>query len=392
MFVTNVLSNPFGTQTPPAEVIPSTFSTTTSTEHRSIQAPTLEPVPSNLNLKTYTNSQYKFSLQYPKTVTVNPNCSERVHTDECNSLIVFYEKNQKSGSSFIDGSIIVDATTSPEYVLNCMSEVADGSSKTTLNGIPFIYHPGPPDMGMGKFGIDDLYSTLHGNVCYSLTVIESNYSGGPYVTSSAKVDLESILQSFKFIDTASAISVPGMSQYTDKDFGFSFWYPSGWTVSNVLSIYSDPTNDLWVSKDGSNRRIDITVVDAPFIVDEAHNGYENKIKYFFDASTHTWMTSMINYYDPSSNSTTTADVSHNTMGGLHMLKGLDEPFADTIVPLTAHHFLLIAATRGWQDRASPYQNFLANTIVATDPSVATPVSQAQQTATIQDEKNAYAGQ
>jgi len=29
---------------------------------------------------------------------------------------------------------------------------------------------------------------------------------------------------------SSTVSVPGMSKYTDTEFGFSFWYPSGWKV------------------------------------------------------------------------------------------------------------------------------------------------------------------
>ena len=32
----------------------------------------------------------------------------------------------------------------------------------------------------------------------------------------------------------AALSVPGMSQYTDSSFGFSFWYPSSWKVTGNL--------------------------------------------------------------------------------------------------------------------------------------------------------------
>ncbi len=31
---------------------------------------------------------------------------------------------------------------------------------------------------------------------------------------------------------SESASVPGMSKYTDADFGFSFWYPSGWSIKN----------------------------------------------------------------------------------------------------------------------------------------------------------------
>jgi len=33
----------------------------------------------------------------------------------------------------------------------------------------------------------------------------------------------------------SSISVPGMSKYTDPDLGFSFWYPSGWSIKGTNS-------------------------------------------------------------------------------------------------------------------------------------------------------------
>jgi hypothetical protein len=59
---------------------------------------------------------------------------------------------------------------------------------------------------------------------------------------------------------------------------------------------------------------------------------------------------------------------------------------DTIIPLSASHFLVIST-----DDVGGYTNqkYLVNTIVATDPSVATPVSQAEQIKTIQAEKTAY---
>ena len=40
--------------------------------------------------------------------------------------------------------------------------------------------------------------------------------------------------------TSAAISVPGMEKYTDPDFGFSFWYPSGWKVA----LSNTPSNQI----------------------------------------------------------------------------------------------------------------------------------------------------
>lgn len=38
-------------------------------------------------------------------------------------------------------------------------------------------------------------------------------------------------------------SVPGMSQFTETDFGFSFWYPAAWSVTD--EFVADPTSGGW---------------------------------------------------------------------------------------------------------------------------------------------------
>jgi hypothetical protein len=58
------------------------------------------------------------------------------------------------------------------------------------------------------------------------------------------------------------------------------------------------------------------------------------------------------------------------------------------VPLTANKFVLVGNGGG----SASYINPLVKTIVATNLAVATPVSTAQQIATIQAEQSAYAGQ
>ena len=83
-----------------------------------------------------------------------------------------------------------------------------------------------------------------------------------------------------------------------------------------------------------------------------------------------------------------ADISLNTMGGLHMFHG-GTRFGSTVIPLSARNFLYIYSSS--QGEYNPEQP-LANTILATDISVATPMSAAEQIKIIQAEKDAYAGQ
>ena len=85
-----------------------------------------------------------------------------------------------------------------------------------------------------------------------------------------------------------------------------------------------------------------------------------------------------------------ANVSTNTMGGLHMLNGNVRFGLSTVIPLSARHFLIVgAAPGGFGGGEHNIQDYLAATIVATDPAVATPVSTTQQTIIIQAEATKY---
>jgi hypothetical protein len=188
----------------------------------------------------------------------------------------------------------------------------------------------------------------------------------------------------------SAISVLGMSKYTDADFGFSFWYPTGWTVSIQqlpASGHAPPgsTDRTVVISSNSGKNILIKTGTSLLAVmgDSGTNGSES-VAYAFDDTTHSWMVSNNNEYPY----TRSADVSKKTMGGLLMFDGVGT--YEPMIPLGTKKGLFIRG--GEVDSGNPAAVPLAKTIVATDPSVATPVSAAQQQATIQAEQQAYAEQ
>jgi hypothetical protein len=178
------------------------------------------------------------------------------------------------------------------------------------------------------------------------------------------------------LGNAQPTYVAGMSKYTDSDFGFSFWYPSSWSVnkqtdgSYVWFTLSDSSgnNQLSVSED--------TETGGVFSDDACNAGTGNRGVYF-DSQSGAWMTGG-----------NIADISQNTMGGLHMLTApcIVDNTADTVVPLSANKFVHVTRIA-----AGISVRPLASTIVATNPAVAIPVSTAQQTATIQAEANAYGG-
>ncbi len=199
-------------------------------------------------------------------------------------------------------------------------------------------------------------------------------------------------------DTTSKnpISVLGMTKYTDSSFGFSFWYPSSWIIKPtssqpyialrggtiVKTVVIGPVND-------SSNSIEIQEFTsfARSITDNSSAGPAGNgslsLTYFFDPSTHTWMARDID----GSGATTTiaANVSINTMGGLHLLHGNARFGDDYIVPLSARNFLVISSV----EVGTIQEGSLAQTIVATDPSVAIPLNIAGQIKTIQAEATAY---
>ncbi len=237
--------------------------------------------------------------------------------------------------------------------------------------------------------------------------------GGVYVYKSKKteaptppVSVSPTSQSATNNQTSSSttkISVAGMNQYTDSNFGFSFWYPNTWsvqsaqiknnyaggTIQKALTIAppSDPngSNGSAITIDefySSTREITI-----PSDLCSPMSGASVAAhRYYFDANTHTWMIEIPAYVRSSERdgsqynvpaSTKVADVSSNTMGGLHMLSA---GCSGDVIP-RAHNFIIFQ----YNSRdTGPYYINIAKTITATDLSVATPVSSALQIQTITD--------
>lgn len=213
-------------------------------------------------------------------------------------------------------------------------------------------------------------------------------------------------------DTQSVHVISGMSKYTDKDFGFSFWYPSSWSVSSLNPGPTDREGNQLkgriVIKEGENVEIDIDKVHSDqmvYNVNPGACGYCGNVRYFFNPNIHTWMKE---YPDgangapdatpeefAASKTATPANVSNNTMGGLHMFS-TEQKESAVIIPLSAQNFLLVTGVT-YTEQCGPAcgakvigeAGLLARTVVATDPSVATPVSVSEQIKMIQAEAEAY---
>ena len=195
-------------------------------------------------------------------------------------------------------------------------------------------------------------------------------------------------------------SVPGMSRYTDSTFGFSFWYPSSWRAGEVPPIQTNQfggsvENQIQIS-DG-NTTIDLYDVQANTITLTAGAQiFDTTTSYNFDTNKGEWMKVYPNELDSQEGAPMTqaqivqskmpspVDLNSisNTMGGLHEFPGGDRE--TVVVPLSAQHFVVVSGGPAYDAHT-----YLANTIVATDPSTALPVPTAQQVSIIQAEVQAY---
>lgn len=187
------------------------------------------------------------------------------------------------------------------------------------------------------------------------------------------------------------IEVAGMKHYTDSDFGFSFWYPAKWQVVSDTADLSTTNlqggslvKRLYVKND-TGTVIWIQQFHSPTftITDSGGAGPHGPITYYFNPSTHSWMVIVSDGagtgIKPAAKAITTFV---NTMGGLHMFGGTTR-FDTMIIPLSAQNFVVIS------DGGEVNSHYLSNTVVALDPSVATPVSQEQQIKIIQAEGVLY---
>ncbi len=198
-------------------------------------------------------------------------------------------------------------------------------------------------------------------------------------------------------NNAQPASVSGMSEWMggDPEHDFTFWYPSSWKVEGTANGYSS----LDVFDSNGNKVMTLLETGANSVPGSASQnawnpsiegymiaGLANTQEYYFDSNTGQWMYG--EFPQMGSVITTPADVSVNTMGGLHILSWPnDTRHTSLLVPLSATLFVDIEAT-GNNVAITP----LVDTIVATDPTIAIPVPTTQQTTTIQAEASAYSGQ
>jgi hypothetical protein len=183
------------------------------------------------------------------------------------------------------------------------------------------------------------------------------------------------------VSAQSQVSVPGMSKYTDPGFGFSLWYPTSWKITQ--RPVTDPTGAGWfqggtIVKELVLANPKASDNDPSGVIIQEFSSPTNSItelgqtksaspvgadqSYFFDARTHTWMYKILSSAaDDSAPRSSPADVSNNTMGGLHIFDGAMRHGANCIVALSPSKFLVLTTMDVGGDNLHRY---LAKTVVA----------------------------
>jgi hypothetical protein len=187
-----------------------------------------------------------------------------------------------------------------------------------------------------------------------------------------------------FAQTKTA--VPGMSQFTDSEFGFSFWYPAAWKVLNPP--VSDPSRQGWFPDATIIKELQIRNPAAGDDGDQPPGVILQELlaprgltelgrskspspvgvdcRYFFDSGTRRWMYATLSESpDGSPPATAPAEISRRTVGGLPIFLGAVRGGAEVIVPLDGSHFLAISPLEDPGNYDS--HTYLAATVVATDP-------------------------
>lgn len=179
----------------------------------------------------------------------------------------------------------------------------------------------------------------------------------------------------------------GLKQYTDRNFGFSFWYPGNWEVREKPWTDKDKfpgSNVVKYLEVGPAGGIYVFEVSSPkgMITDNPGAEFLPPVNYSWDTADKTWMISW-----PEGNtsgqfvSTTTASTTVKTMSGLPMLAGTSR-FHTSIIPLSKDKFVVVG------DGGEAIADYLARTVTPIGGSIDSP----EQSAVLKAEADAYAVQ
>jgi hypothetical protein len=174
----------------------------------------------------------------------------------------------------------------------------------------------------------------------------------------------------------------GMKLFTDVSFGFSFWYPAAWKVTD--EPVAEPTAGGWFRNAMIVKELQIQDPAAAFDYHQPPDVILRELlapggltelgtksaspvgvdqKYFFDNGAHRWIYARLSEApDGAPPAESPVKISRRTMGGLPVFWGAQRHGAEVIVPLDGSHFLTVSTMDAGGDDNHVY---LAATVVAT---------------------------
>jgi len=170
-----------------ATQLPTTEQTTQQNTTSGTQSAQTNPVPStSAGIKTYSNSQYGVSLQYPSSVQIDtsPSCSTSDSSDGW--WCPFSNDGTGLFSASSQGDVVFIGVSSGVSSSRCT-----GSGATVLiGGVPFKEGGGGSPKWGGEY-VD--YRTVHNNMCYEIV-----RTIGYKATAQNSQLLDAVVQSFRF--------------------------------------------------------------------------------------------------------------------------------------------------------------------------------------------------
>jgi len=197
-----------------------------------VTTPSVNPVKS---IKTYTNSVYQFSFNYPGNWTYS---EENIKTGDVPGEVVFRLK-------FKDSNAVspLDITVSDKINGNIVLREPNGMDLTVeqAKGTDLIVAG-----QKAKKYLNNIYVLSKDSRVYTITG-DSESLGA----------LNDVISSFQF---TTPVSTADWKTYTNKNYSFSVKYPSDYTISELAGLglkESEPSDILFSSKDGSEYTIEV---------------------------------------------------------------------------------------------------------------------------------------
>lgn len=276
-----------------------------------------------VNWKTYRNDLIGYEVKYPKSFSVGKN--------DCYQWIKDKKVNDEKSVKIIENENIYLHICHFNGNVNDFSR-EEGFTKTTVGGLDALkkeFEIGGGSSGYYYIQKDDSnvifidafwqYSGIYPN-----TLADEDFD-------MRKITTDKIISTFKFFEVKEQM-VANWKTYADANFGFKFFYPKTWnlsekgdviTISNFGPYYDDK---IIISKRTGERMID---VDAKF----------GDIAYYFD-SKEGWMSDV----NSDSNSGTKKAVPiFYTADNLPVFRGVGR-WKTNIVPISKGNFLLVNIT------------------------------------------------